>query len=376
MFFGKKGDEEMSVAKTASMKQESTFFGGGSVGSEQPKFMTTTMKEKTAERNGARRIIFGVKPKKSTDEFGAKTSAFPFETGGSYVGNWVGDKKEGFGTQTWTTGDKYEGEWRDGRQNGKGSLWKVEGGRLRKRYAGDWADGKRTGLGVFIFKNGDKYEGEWVENRRQGNGAMTYADGTFYEGGWVDNQRCGLGVLRLPNGDRYEGHWLGDAKEGPGRFYYVATGQVYEGEWVDGAPKCGTFRAATLEEQTASGRQATAQFALPQLALTQPEMVLSKRVAEIRQKRAAEAPFDPKAGFKIRSFGQADLDLLHAAFASLDKQQTGLVAATSVGYMLERCRMPVDDVAVERLLLELEADDDTRITFAEFCDIAALLTSA
>ena len=38
--------------------------------------------------------------------------------------------------------------------------------------------------------------------------------------------------------------------------------------------------------------------------------------------------------------------------------------------------MPIDDASIERLLAELEADDDTRVTFAEFVDMAALLMSA
>ena len=145
----------------------------------QPKFMTTTMKEKTAERNGARRII--INPKKKSppkDELVLPGGhEFPYTAGSFYVGEWQGDKKSGFGTQTWTSGDKYEGEWSDGKQQGKGSFWKKENGRLRKRYAGDWVGGQRTGLGVLVYKNGDKYEGEWARNERHGSGNMSYAAG-------------------------------------------------------------------------------------------------------------------------------------------------------------------------------------------------------
>ena len=56
--------------------------------------------------------------------------------------------------------------------------------------------------------------------------------------------------------------------------------------------------------------------------------------------------------------------------------RAGLVPAVRVGYLLERCRLPVDAVSVERLLGELGADDDTRVTLAEFVDMAALLMSA
>jgi hypothetical protein len=348
----------------------------------QPKFMTTTMKEKTAERNGARRII--INPKKKSppkDELVLPGGhEFPYTAGSFYVGEWQGDKKSGFGTQTWTSGDKYEGEWSEGKQQGKGSFWKKENGRLRKRYAGDWVGGQRTGLGVLVYKNGDKYEGEWARNERHGSGNMSYADGGHYEGGWVANKRAGLGIFRLANGDRYEGHWLNDDKEGPGRYFYKSTRKVYEGEWVAGVPRCGAFRDATpaelKEPEPAPGAENAEAFKLPALSLLQPEAVLSKRVAEIRQLRASKAAETADPDQVVRSFNDDELAVLRHVFTIEDKQSSGLVPATAVGYMLERCRMPIDEVSIERLLLELEADDDTRITFAEFVDMAALLLSA
>ena len=36
--------------------------------------------------------------------------------------------------------------------------------------------------------------------------------------------------------------WLNDAKEGPGKFVYRLKRQVYEGEWMNGFPKCGALR--------------------------------------------------------------------------------------------------------------------------------------
>lgn len=68
------------------------------------------------------------------------------------------------------------------------------------------------------------------------------------------------------NGDVYDGYWLNDKKEGPGRFYYKASGKVYEGEWVDGAPKCGTYydseEAAAVEFGESSGAH---RFQLPEV---------------------------------------------------------------------------------------------------------------
>ena len=109
-----------------------------------PKFMTTTMKEKTAERNGSRRII--INPKKKSppkDELVLPGGhEFPYTTGGFYVGEWARDKKEGFGTQTWTNGNKYEGEWVRNRRHGRGKLIYADG----RVYEGDFAEDERYGL--------------------------------------------------------------------------------------------------------------------------------------------------------------------------------------------------------------------------------------
>lgn len=90
-------------------------------------------------------------------------------------------------------------------------------------------------------------------------------------------------VLSLANGDRYDGYWLHDKKEGPGRFYYKATRKVYEGEWVGGSPKCGTYRDLPdgegsddeEEEADGAGNKLAAshyKFQLPQVQNTEEMM--------------------------------------------------------------------------------------------------------
>ena len=70
--------------------------------------------------------------------------------------------------------------------------------------------------------------------------------------------------------------WLDDAKEGPGRYFYKSTGKVYEGEWVDGAPRCGAFRDARpgeLPDDDDELEPRPESFPLPALSLLQPEAV-------------------------------------------------------------------------------------------------------
>lgn len=74
----------------------------------------------------------------------------------------------------------------------------------------------------------------------------------------------------VANGDVYDGYWLNDKKEGPGRFYYKASGKMYEGEWVDGAPKCGTYHDAdeahALAQTEGSGGGRLNRFQLPEVS--------------------------------------------------------------------------------------------------------------
>ena len=282
-----------------------------------------------------------------------------------------------------------------GQAPGQGLDWsKAEGGRIRKQYAGDWVEDKRDGLGIFLYKCGDKYEGEWVQNRRHGHGTMVYKDGCRYEGGWADDVRSGLGVyvlangdryeggwaddvrsglgvFVLANGDRYEGHWLKDKKEGPGRFYYRSTGKVYEGEWVDDTPRCGEYKDATAEEVGADGAAATAGMPLPTLELLQPEGVLSACITKIRQERAVREAAGPE---RTRSFKADELAVLRQIFAQCDPHATGAIACGELARVFAACDLDIDAAQVDALLAELDADEATEITFAEFVDIAALLS--
>ena len=86
-----------------------------------------------------------------------------------YTGQWVNDKQEGIGIQTWY---QPRGEQRY----------------LYNRYVGEWKEGKRHGYGVFFYSNGTKYEGTWYNNLKEGFGIFTYQDGTQYIGPFEKDQ--------------------------------------------------------------------------------------------------------------------------------------------------------------------------------------------
>jgi len=206
---------------------------------------------------------------------------------GTYVGEWVEDKKEGFGKQVWEHGAKYEGEFLAGKRHGRGTLWVLEGPKLRKRYSGDWVSGKRQGLGVAIGngKTADIYEGEWYMNKRHGRGKMRYANGDVYEGEWHGGVRSGFGVLQKANGDRFEGQWLDGRKEGPGCYIFQDTNKVLEGEWTDDIAKTGEYRALEVRETRRHGLSSPLDFTLPVLTVADPDLILEEAAAGERQLR-------------------------------------------------------------------------------------------
>merc|ERR1719213_726869 len=48
-----------------------------------------------------------------------------FDNGAMYTGEWVGDKRDGNGTQVWTDGARYEGQWVEDKAQGTGMAQKL-----------------------------------------------------------------------------------------------------------------------------------------------------------------------------------------------------------------------------------------------------------
>lgn len=102
----------------------------------------------------------------------------------------------------------YLGQTADGRANGTGTgLWESSGG----VYKGHWRDNQRHGYGSYTWSGGEKYEGAFINDKREGHGTYTWPSGERYEGMWKDNKRHGKGTLYDPDGNiSYEGGWEDD----------------------------------------------------------------------------------------------------------------------------------------------------------------------
>lgn len=106
-----------------------------------------------------------------------KGSHFYKKSGFHYSGQWLADKRHGYGTLSAPT-DK-------------------SGSRLRKLFAGSWSGDEKHGNGNYFFADGSTYGGGWVSDMRQGWGRMIYADGSIYEGEWYREKRHGQGISLL-----------------------------------------------------------------------------------------------------------------------------------------------------------------------------------
>ncbi len=103
----------------------------------------------------------------------------------TYTGNLQQGKMNGFGTLTWSNGNKYSGDWLDGKIHGKGTLTWANG----NKYEGEWANNTMHGKGTFTLFNGTKYIGDFVYGKMHGNGIMYDKNGKILQQGRFENGR-------------------------------------------------------------------------------------------------------------------------------------------------------------------------------------------
>lgn len=77
-------------------------------------------------------------------------------------------------------------------------------------YQGEWVSNKRHGYGVYTWPSGAKYEGEYQYDKRHGNGKLRYADQSEYDGQWSYDLREGMGKFTWPDGSTYTGTFIND----------------------------------------------------------------------------------------------------------------------------------------------------------------------
>jgi len=207
------------------------------------------------------------------------------DSGDVYEGGWADGFREGFGKLTKANGDVFVGQYEAGELIKKTQLDKhslemgvdADGKRIKFitatasgqlslaaglgqfTYTGDTiasadaddttvetvtnaegvsghlASGRsRHGHGEIRYDSGAHYVGAWVRGKRSGEGKFNFACGDSYEGGWLDGMFHGHGKYASTGSDEYEGEWRADKMEGHGKLTRRDTGEVWEGNFVDG----------------------------------------------------------------------------------------------------------------------------------------------
>ena len=89
-----------------------------------------------------------------------------------YYGEFINNKKEGYGTIEWKDGSKYQGEFKDNQINGYGMIKYPN----NKFYQGEVKNAKMEGFGEFFWKNEKRYIGNYKNDKRNGFGIYIFKD--------------------------------------------------------------------------------------------------------------------------------------------------------------------------------------------------------
>ncbi|WCJ20757.1 Histone H3 K4-specific methyltransferase SET7/9 family protein [Euphorbia peplus] len=148
---------------------------------------------------------------------------------GRYEGDWIDDKYDGFGVETWAKGSRYRGQYRQGLRHGIG-VYRFYAGDV---YSGEWCNGQCHGSGVYSCEDGSKYVGEFKWGVKHGFGHYHFRNGDTYSGEYFADKMHGFGVYQFGNGHRYEGAWHEGKRQGLG-MYTFRNGEVQSGHWQNG----------------------------------------------------------------------------------------------------------------------------------------------
>ncbi|XP_060786136.1 alsin isoform X2 [Neoarius graeffei] len=178
-----------------------------------------------------------------------------------YKGHWKEGKMHGFGTYWYATGEVYEGSFQENLRHGHGMM---SSGRLASSsssvFVGQWVHDKKTGYGVLDnITQGEKYMGMWLEDQRQGAGVVVTQFGLYYEGEFSNNKMMGTGFLLCDDDTSFEGEFSEDWMLNGKGVLSIPNGDsfdgIFVGEWGSELKVAGTFTKLCLFETEKAEKQ-------------------------------------------------------------------------------------------------------------------------
>ena len=127
--------------------------------------------------------------------------------------------------------------WDGGCINGLGSgsgsriIYNPEN-KIVSNYSGKLIAGKRSGFGTNTWSNGNRYDGNWLNDIMHGSGKMFYSNGNIYDGLWANGEWKGRGTYKLKDGSKYVGIYeVTENTHFKGNFFNNKGVKVKEGVW-------------------------------------------------------------------------------------------------------------------------------------------------
>uniref|UniRef100_A0A7N0UWV0 Uncharacterized protein n=1 Tax=Kalanchoe fedtschenkoi TaxID=63787 RepID=A0A7N0UWV0_KALFE len=157
------------------------------------------------------------------------SGVYYYSMSGRYEGDWIDEKYDGYGVETWARGSRYRGQYRQGLRHGIG-VYRFYSGDV---YAGEWSSGQSHGCGAYTCEDGSKYIGEFKWGLKHGLGRYHFRNGDTYSGEYFADKMHGFGVYRFGNGHKYEGAWHEGRRQGLG-MYTFRSGETQSGHWQNG----------------------------------------------------------------------------------------------------------------------------------------------
>jgi hypothetical protein len=108
----------------------------------------------------------------------------------------------------------WSGDCKNNFANGEGVLQWYMNGTPDDRYEGNLSMGWAEGRGILYKGDGGKYDGEWQHSMQQGMGRYEAPDGSWYDGQWKNGKPDGSGQYRRPDGKLFMGQWRDGVFEG------------------------------------------------------------------------------------------------------------------------------------------------------------------
>ncbi|XP_027878027.1 alsin-like isoform X1 [Xiphophorus couchianus] len=186
-----------------------------------------------------------------------------------YQGQWKEGKIHGFGKYKYGSGEVYDGCFCDGRRHGYGMLSSGKlAGASSGLFIGQWVQDKKTGYGVHDdITRGEKFMGFWLDDQRHSSAVVLTQYGVYFEGSFKENKMSGSGLLVSDDDTVFHGEFSDDWTINGKGVLTLANGDrldgLFSGEWSAGLKVVGTYVKPAMDDNKEKDEPPLGQYAVP-----------------------------------------------------------------------------------------------------------------